>query len=509
MKHLHHNSPESHDPNYVFSYQDLLKAYETRHRKRRRQLILVFILLLLCLITANTIFCTHLYTNSVKEQRIHTAEGVTQLAATFLDLDQIDQYLITGKDTPGYRKTEDILREIQKNSYGIEYLYVVKIEEDGCHFVFDTDMNPDDDVPTYQPGEVVDFEEAFLPYVSDLLAGKKINPIESNDVSGWVLTIYDPVYNDKGECICYVGTDVSLTDVRQVINRFLLWVGIESVIMLLVILILGGRLTLKYRKINEIEALTTQQEQSKQLIREIVKAFSKTVDMKDKYTNGHSVRVAEYTAMLTRELGYDEETVEKYYNIALMHDIGKIGIPAKVLNKPGKLTDEEFDQIKSHTVQGYHVLKDISIMPDLAEGARSHHERPDGKGYPNGLKGDEIPRVAQIIAVADTFDAMYSNRPYRKRMNFDKAVSIIKEVSGTQLTSDVVDAFLRLVEKGKFRAADDHGGGSTEDINNIRQSYQDASEKPAESSAQESTHPSSEKPASSSPDTQTAPPENQ
>ena len=113
------------------------------------------------------------------------------------------------------------------------------------------------------------------------------------------------------------------------------------------------------------------------------------------------------------------------------------------------------------------VLKDISIMPELSVGAGAHHERPDGKGYPKGLKGDEIPRVAQIIAVADTFDAMYSDRPYRKRMNFDKAVSIMKEVKGTQLTEDVVDAFLRLVDKGEFRAPDDEGGGTTEDIDNI------------------------------------------
>ena len=138
-----------------------------------------------------------------------------------------------------------------------------------------------------------------------------------------------------------------------------------------------------------------------------------------------------------------------------------------MLNKPGKLTDEEFAIIKSHTSKGYDALKDISIMPELAVGAQAHHERPDGKGYPNHLKGDEIPRVAQIIAVADCFDAMYSNRPYRNRMNFDKVVSIIKEVSGTQLTPDVVDAFLRLVDKGEFRAPDDMGGGSTENIENI------------------------------------------
>ncbi|MBQ8922516.1 MAG: HD domain-containing protein [Oscillospiraceae bacterium] len=216
------------------------------------------------------------------------------------------------------------------------------------------------------------------------------------------------------------------------------------------------------------EAAEKRNEQQKQLTREIVEAFSKVIDMKDRYTNGHSARVAEYTVMLSREMGLDEETIEQYYCIALLHDIGKIGVPAEVLNKNGKLTDDEFRVIKSHSELGSNALKDISIMPELSIGAGAHHERPDGKGYPNGLTEEEIPLVAKIIAVADTFDAMYSDRPYRKRMNFDKAVSIIKGSSGTQLSSEVVDAFLRLVEQGRMRAADDTGGGTTEDIDNIR-----------------------------------------
>ena len=226
------------------------------------------------------------------------------------------------------------------------------------------------------------------------------------------------------------------------------------------------------------DALVKKQEENKTLIREIVEAFAKMIDMKDKYTNGHSTRVAEYTALLARELGYNEETVEKYYNIALLHDIGKIGIPSEVLNKQGKLTVDEYHKIQSHTSLGYNVLKDISIMPELSVGAESHHERPDGKGYPQGLKGDEIPRVAQIIGVADAFDAMYSKRPYRERMNFEKVVSIIANARGTQLAEDVVDAFLRVVEQGGFRAPDDHGGGAMEDIDNIhKQLAKDAEQK--------------------------------
>jgi energy-coupling factor transport system substrate-specific component len=247
-----------------------------------------------------------------------------------------------------------------------------------------------------------------------------------------------------------------------------IWFYILALLLIALIIVLIVRIYLRFK----MKALKKKEEKQRVLIREIVTAFSKTIDMKDKYTKGHSGRVAHYTAMLARELGYDEETVEEYYNIALLHDIGKIGIPGEVLNKPGKLTDEEYEIIKSHSSLGHDVLKDISIMPELAIGAGSHHERPDGKGYPEGLKGDEIPRVAQIIAVADTFDAMYSNRPYRKRMNFDRAVSIIKSVSGVQLAPDVVDAFLRLVEKGEFKAPNDKGGGSLEDIDNIHKKFE-------------------------------------
>ena len=207
--------------------------------------------------------------------------------------------------------------------------------------------------------------------------------------------------------------------------------------------------------------------ENRELITEICNVFAKTIDLKDKYTNGHSTRVAQYTVMLAKELGYDEDEVEKYYHIALLHDIGKIGVPPEVLNKPDKLTEEEFAIIRSHTTLGYDALKDISIMPELAVGAQAHHERPDGRGYPNHLSGDEIPRVAQIIAVADTFDAMYSNRKYRGRMNFEKAVSIIRDGAGTQLAEDVVEAFLRLVGKGEFRDPDDNGGGTMENIENV------------------------------------------
>ncbi len=288
-----------------------------------------------------------------------------------------------------------------------------------------------------------------------------MEPVDYTNLRGgtyeFIMTLHDNAGSGQNELKVTIVKDKSIYEKVW----FWLFVGLTATAF-----IIGIALIISRRR---MEKLLAKQEENRLFIREMIEAFAKVIDMKDKYTNGHSTRVAEYTEMLSKELGYDEETVEKFRNIALLHDIGKIGIRPEVLNKNGRLTDDEFAEIKSHSSLGYKTLKDISIMPELATGAEAHHERPDGKGYPRGLKGDEIPRVAQIIAVADTFDAMYSDRPYRKRMNFEKAVSIIKEVSGTQLTPDVVDAFLRLVEQGKFRDPDDVGGGSVEDISNIHE----------------------------------------
>ena len=143
-------------------------------------------------------------------------------------------------------------------------------------------------------------------------------------------------------------------------------------------------------------------------------ALSKTVDAKDHYTNGHSQRVAMYAKEIARRMGKSEEEQEKIYEMGLLHDIGKIGVAEEIINKTSRLTNEEFAKIKEHTVIGSNILRQISVMPELADGARSHHERFDGSGYPDGLKGEEIPEAARIICVADCYDAMTSTRTYSK-----------------------------------------------------------------------------------------------
>ena len=182
----------------------------------------------------------------------------------------------------------------------------------------------------------------------------------------------------------------------------------------------------------------------------IIDAFSVCIDGKDSYTNGHSLRVASYTKLLAKKLGENEATAQKFYNIALLHDIGKIGIPDEILNKPGKLNEEEYETIKTHTYRGFEILKRVRSQKDISDGAYYHHERFDGKGYPTKLNGAKIPWVARIISVADAFDAMSSTRPYRKRLPMEEIVEEIKKCSGTQFDPVVAKAFLELYEEGAF-----------------------------------------------------------
>ena len=178
-------------------------------------------------------------------------------------------------------------------------------------------------------------------------------------------------------------------------------------------------------------------------------AFSAAIDAKDAYTNGHSTRVSQYSKMIAEKYGKDEEQQKNIYFIALLHDVGKIGIPDQIINKPTKLSDEEYAIIKGHPAIGYNILKNIEELPAIAIGARFHHERYDGKGYPLGMAGQDIPEIARIIAVADAYDAMTSNRSYRELMPQEKVKEEIRKGKGTQFDPVFADIMLALIEADK------------------------------------------------------------
>lgn len=189
-------------------------------------------------------------------------------------------------------------------------------------------------------------------------------------------------------------------------------------------------------------------ERDNELINESIETFTGFIDAKDPYTNGHSKRVADYTRLIAKEFGYKGEELDHIYYIALLHDCGKIAVPDAVLNKPGKLTDEEFAVIKSHTVRGGEILRSFKSLKDGEMGALYHHERYDGKGYPEGKAGEDIPFVARMICVADSFDAMNSNRVYRKMLTKEKIISEIEDNKGRQFDPKVADVMLRLLREG-------------------------------------------------------------
>ena len=179
----------------------------------------------------------------------------------------------------------------------------------------------------------------------------------------------------------------------------------------------------------------------------VVKTLAEAIDAKDTYTNGHSGRVASYAREIAARYGYNHRQQDEIYMMGLLHDVGKIGVPDQVINKPSKLTEEEYEQIKTHPVMGEKILKNIRERPKLAVGARAHHERYDGKGYPDGLSGDDIPEEARIIAVADAYDAMTSHRSYREILPQEAVKKEIEEGKGTQFDPMFADIMLQIIEE--------------------------------------------------------------
>ena len=201
----------------------------------------------------------------------------------------------------------------------------------------------------------------------------------------------------------------------------------------------------------EVEKQTRKAEERRKKVErlslQVMTTLARTIDAKDKYTNGHSVRVAEYAREIARRYGKSEKEQQEIYYMGLLHDIGKIGIPDDIINKISWLNDEEYDIIKTHPVIGADILKNISEIPGIEIGARWHHEKYDGSGYPDGLRGKDIPEVARIICVADAYDAMTSNRSYRKILAQDTVREEIIKEKGTQFDPEFADIMIEMIDE--------------------------------------------------------------
>jgi len=188
--------------------------------------------------------------------------------------------------------------------------------------------------------------------------------------------------------------------------------------------------------------------QNQELFLETIKTLAAAIDAKDPYTHGHSERVSSFSMAISRHLGLNQEEVFRVHIAAILHDVGKLGIRESILNKPGGLSDEEFDIMRQHPSIGAQIMSPIRMLKDIIPGIRNHHETWNGKGYPDQLNGEEIPMVARIIGVADTFDAMTTTRPYQQAMTLDYVLAKMRSMSGTRFDPVVIDAFIAAVEAG-------------------------------------------------------------
>ena len=434
----------------------------------------------------------------------------------------IETYLAYGEAAPGYKETKEKLKLTFDSSDNIRFMYVYQIQENGCHVVFDMDTA---DVKADRVGVTIRYPVDIEKHLDDFLAGREVAPTISNDSRyGWVLSIYEPVYDRAGTCVCYSCVDISMNQLTETTHAYLakqisLFLGIFIMVLTL------GVWMADYNIIYPLNAMshgasafaytsTKERDRSVERIKELdirtgdeienlyyaysqttedsmrylsaVRKKSKQIDKlqgglllvladiiesRDKCTGDHIRKTAAYTRIILESLqkrgDYKDKITNEYISnverAAPLHDIGKINIPDAILNKDGPLNDDEYETMKGHAEAGYHIilkaiesLDESGYLQQAKHMAHSHHEKWDGSGYPQHLKGEEIPLSARIMAVADVFDALTSRRSYKDPFPFEKAISIISEGAGRHFDPTIVEAFLAEKEEVK-RVAESFG----------------------------------------------------
>ena len=488
--------------------QDRAEHRATRRLSLRSKIImLVGTGMIVTGLVVTTISYIHFTNASVEEQK-ELARGVVQVVEGSFDHDRVDEYIEKGEAAEGYLESEAIMKRLMDSSENVEFCYVYRILEDGCHVVFDPDT---EDTPGEDPGTVIDFDEAFMKDLPTLLAGGEIDPIISNETYGWLLTIYAPVRDSQGICQCYAAVDINMSHIANNAYQFLarvlslffgffvliltaaIWLAEYNVILPIntmsmtteqfaftsaseraetlerikaLNILTGDEIENLYKAVvktteDMVHSIAYMQQQGEKISRlqnGLIMVLADMVESRDKCTGDHVRKTAAYTGIIMRRLKADgiytdqltDAFMEDVENSAPLHDVGKIQVSDAILNKPGKLTDEEFELMKKHTSAGSEVItramntvseEDSSYLEEARNLAQYHHEKWNGTGYPSGLKGEEIPLSARVMAVADVFDALVSKRPYKDGFPFEKAMSIILEGSGSHFDPNVVRAF--------------------------------------------------------------------
>ncbi len=422
--------------------------------------------------------------------------------------DELEGFIEKGASARDYGDMEELLAVIRSSSPEIKYVYVYRIEEDGSHVVFDLDT---DDVEGDEPGEVIPYDSSIEKYKEKFLSGEEIPVDITNDSLGWLLSVYEPVYDSAGEVQCYVGVDLSMEKLNSdefaflakiislfigfliLIRTYAVWMAeLQIIVPVNAIADAASRFTFDtpeareesmrrldeldihtgdeienlyetYRKttdhtVHYIDEVQHKSEQLTKLRNGLILVLADMVESRDQCTGDHVRKTAAYADVILRQMQKEgiyadevtDEFISEVVSSAPLHDVGKIKVSDVILNKPGRLTDEEFREMQNHTTAGGEIIdKAIALVDEESEYlteaknlAAYHHEKWNGKGYPGGLKGEEIPLSARVMAVADVFDALVSRRSYKEPFTIERALDIIRTDAGTHFDPEVVRAFL-------------------------------------------------------------------
>ena len=352
-------------------------------------------------------------------------------------------------------------------------LFIPHLVTEYIRVMLKEDCGLEQDSPLLQAAEVVFGAGTFLIIVNQFI-GVYYTIDESNlyhRAPGFVIAYIFPLlivilqeaaifkYRDRlgSRTAVSLMAGITLPTLISIVQIFTYGLSLTSISMVVVVIIfytfalkdLIGAVETARR--NELESHKEAEKREAAMFEQTAESLASAIDAKDRYTHGHSTRVASISRQIAERAGLPEEECRKIYFSALLHDVGKIGVPDVIINKEGKLTDEEFEHIRQHPVLGYQILSSIRQSPELSVGAHYHHERYDGKGYPDGLKGEEIPETARIIAVADAYDAMTSTRSYRKELSDEKTKEELRKGMGTQFDPKYAQIMLDIMEEGADR----------------------------------------------------------
>ena len=417
-------------------------------KTRFRILMTVLSLLVLALVVVVAYVSTVNYTRAILKDRSDSVAGTAELAARQINGDKISYWLENGTDEE-YDQTVELIRHILDTTPYVRYISVCRFNDDDItNIIEDFDNSAYEEEFVSEPlgiGETFPYDGMDMIFKDELQSGNRIY-IYDRSRELLVNTHYEPVYDSDNNVAGYVCLSIDAEEVTSISKLISNRIIIISVLFVLACMVVISLLIVTFRKTVEKTARHNVQLNKDRLFDQTATSLANAIDAKDKYTAGHSTRVAEYSRKIAELAGKTPEECDEIYYAALLHDVGKIGVPESIITKEGKLTDAEYKKMKEHSALGAQILQSITEYPNLSIGAHYHHERYDGTGYPDKLRGTEIPEIARIIAVADAYDAMTSNRSYRKPIPQETVREQFVKCSGTQFDPHFANIMLSLID---------------------------------------------------------------